>query len=112
MGLFAKGSVVLVSYPFSDLSNAKLRPAVVLAGVSSDDFILCQITTRPYASKRVIELTPQTDPNSGLNFTSYVRPEKLFTGNATIVREQIGILQSSTIEKIISSVIELLRKAD
>jgi len=34
------GSVVLVRFPFSDLSASKLRPAVVLAGVDRDDWIL------------------------------------------------------------------------
>jgi mRNA interferase MazF len=39
------GSVVLVRFPFSDLSATKLRPAVVLAGVDRDDWILSQVTS-------------------------------------------------------------------
>jgi hypothetical protein len=41
------GTVVLVSFPFSDLSHSKLRPAVVTAHVGRDDWILCQITSKP-----------------------------------------------------------------
>jgi len=41
----SKGSVVLVKFPFSDLSSSKLRPAVVLAAAGRDDWILCQITS-------------------------------------------------------------------
>jgi mRNA interferase MazF len=41
----AAGTVVLVPFPFSDLSQAKLRPAVVLADVGRGDWILCQITS-------------------------------------------------------------------
>ena len=44
----AAGTVVLVPFPFSDLSQAKLRPAVVLADVGRGDWILCQITSNPY----------------------------------------------------------------
>jgi len=38
----AAGGVVLVPFPFSDLSEAKLRPAVVLADAGRGDWILCQ----------------------------------------------------------------------
>ena len=34
------GSVVLVPFPFSDLSEAKLRPAIVLADAGRNDWIL------------------------------------------------------------------------
>ena len=50
------GTVVLVRFPFSDLSSFKRRPAVVLADVGRGDFILCQITSNPYADPDAIEL--------------------------------------------------------
>ena len=43
----AAGAVVLVRFPFSDLTSSKLRPAVVLADAGKGDFILCQITSNP-----------------------------------------------------------------
>ena len=51
----AVGSVVLVPFPFSDLSEAKLRPAVALADAGRDDWILCQVTTNPYGDPNAIE---------------------------------------------------------
>ena len=36
----AAGSVVLVPFPFSDLSQAKLRPAIVLADAGHNDWVL------------------------------------------------------------------------
>ena len=53
----AAGTVVLVPFPFSDLSQAKLRPAVVLAEVGREDWILCHITSNPYGDARAILLT-------------------------------------------------------
>ena len=50
------GSVVMVPFPFSDLSRTKLRPAVVLADAGRDDWVLCQITSNPYADLRAVRL--------------------------------------------------------
>jgi mRNA interferase MazF len=50
------GSVVLVPFPFSDLSQSKLRAAIVLASADREDWVLCQVTSRPYGDTRALEL--------------------------------------------------------
>ena len=50
----AAGAIVLVRFPFSDLSQSKLRPAVVLANARHGDWILCQVTSKPYGGARAI----------------------------------------------------------
>ena len=57
MGTPAAGSVVLVPFPFSDLSQSKLRPAVILADAGRGDWILCQVTSRSYADPRAVEIS-------------------------------------------------------
>ncbi|MGH7865787.1 MAG: hypothetical protein ACREQB_12410 [Candidatus Binataceae bacterium] len=66
-------------FPFSDLSQAKLRPAVVLAGAGRGDWILCQVTSKPYADARAIKLEDASFATGSLRVTSYARPGKLFT---------------------------------
>ena len=53
----AAGAVVLVRFPFSDLSQTKLRPAVVLADAGRGDWILCQVTSKSYGDARAVEMT-------------------------------------------------------
>lgn len=109
MGLFAKGSIVLVPYPFSDLSGTKLRPALVLAEVSFNDYVFCQITTKPYGAKHVVPIKPELNPQSGLHALSYLRPEKVFTGNENLILEQIGVLEERTVEEVVDSITAILR---
>ena len=45
MGGFVKGDIVVLNFPFSDLSGTKRRPALVLADLAGNDIILCQITS-------------------------------------------------------------------
>ena len=58
------GAIVLVRFPFSDLSQTKLHPAVVLADASRSDWILCQVTSKPYGDTRTIKLE-DTDFSTG-----------------------------------------------
>lgn len=46
MGKFVKGDIIVLPFPFSNLSSSKRRPALVLADVEGDDIILCQITSK------------------------------------------------------------------
>lgn len=43
------GTVVFVHFPFSNLQQSKLRPAVVIAKTNTDDWVLCQTISRSYA---------------------------------------------------------------
>ena len=108
MGALTAGSIVLVTFPFSDLSNSKLRPAVVLASVDRGDWILCQITSNPYADSHAVQLS-DTDFHSGsLQCVSYVRPGKLFTANATLIRMEVGNLKQVAFKNVLMSVINIL----
>ncbi len=56
MGTPTTGEVVLVPFPFSDLSQSKVRPAVCLADAGRGDWVLCQITSRPYGDPAAVPL--------------------------------------------------------
>jgi len=103
------GSVVLVPFPFSDLSEAKLRPALVLADCGRDDWILCQITSNPYADPRAVTLADADFQADSLRVMSYARPGKLFTANSSLMISQVGNLSQGTLQSIAEAVIDLLR---
>ena len=111
MGTPPKRAIVLVSFPFSDLSQSKLRPAVVLAFAGRDDWILCQVTSKAYNDTQAITLEDDCFVKGSLHLTSYARPGKLFTANSSIIKSHVGVLQEETFETILNAVIKVLRSS-
>ena len=107
----AAGAVVLVPFPFSDLSKSKLRPAVLLAEAGRGDWILCQITSNPYGDSRAITLTSSSFATGSLQKTSYARSAKLFTANRNLMVTQVGKLEVGAFRNIVETVINLLRES-
>ncbi|PIU31154.1 MAG: MazF family transcriptional regulator [Syntrophobacteraceae bacterium CG07_land_8_20_14_0_80_61_8] len=103
------GAVVVVPFPFSNLTLAKPRPAVVLADAGRGDLILCQVTSNPYADPRAVELTEISFAQGSLRITSYARPGKLFTASRELILSQAGVLTAVAFQVIIESVIHILR---
>ena len=103
------GSVVLVRFPFSDLSASKLRPAVVLAGLDRDDWILCQITSNAYADPHAVEITDSDFSSGNLMRTSYARPGKLFSANSSLMQRIAGDLNQPRLTAVVDAVIAILR---
>ncbi|TVR52798.1 MAG: MazF family transcriptional regulator [Spirochaetaceae bacterium] len=103
------GTVVLVTFPFSDLSATKLRPAIVLAAADRDDWILCQVTSAVYSDPRAIEITDSDFAVGSLARRSYARPGKLFSANTSIMRRVVGSLKREKQETVVDAVIAILR---
>lgn len=101
------GSVVSVTFPFSNLKGQKIRPALILAKVEFGNLILCQITSKPYTSKLAICIESENFSKGKLPVVSYVRPDKLFTADATIIKGVIGELSPAIKNKILKNVRKL-----
>src|SRR5262245_33782038 len=104
MGDIIVGDVVVVSFPFSDLSGHKLRPALMLAKAEFNNLILCQITSKPYSSKTAIKIGASDFKSGQLPVVSYVRPDKLFTAEPAIMRRVAGSLAQLPCRRILAQV--------
>lgn len=109
MGPFVKGDVVILPFPFSDLSATKRRPALIIVSLPGDDIILCQITSknRP-ANQFAIAITNADFVSGGLDMDSNVRPERLFTLESRIIEYRAGVLKPDKMQLVISQVISIL----
>ena len=109
MGGFRAGLVVLVRFPFSDLSSSKLRPALVLASAGGTDWVLCQITSNPYSDPSAVPLTAASFAEGGLPRESFARPGKVFTASESIVVRRAGILTTAAHRGVVEAVVRLLQ---
>ena len=109
MAEFVKGDVVVVPFPFSDLSRAKRRPALVLAELVGDDRILCQITSRTLKDRYAIQLDDEDFAEGGLRQESNIRPNRIFTADMHIILYRIGRLRTEKLDEVTKKVIEILR---
>ena len=105
------GEIVLVPFPFSDLSQSKLRPALVLCDVGRGDFVLAQITSKPYGDPDAILVNNADLATGSLRFDSFVRPGKLFTANTSLFVSVVAELHPGKFGSIIDAVIDQFRPA-
>lgn len=105
------GSIVFVPFPFSDLSQSKRRPAVVLAAAERGDWILCQVTSKSYSDARAVELTDSDFEQGTLRIVSYARPAKLFTAHVSLFVSEAGVLTAGSLKRITDEVVSLLRRS-
>jgi len=82
---------------------------MVLAEISRDDFVLCQVTSNPYADPNAVELTDEEFAKGSLKRVSYARPGKLFTANLQLFEGEAGALEEEPRTEIVQQVVRLLR---
>jgi len=106
-----KGDIVLVPFPFTDLSTTKLRPAVVLwVDSTGDDITLCFISsqnlTRLSPNEFVLDASDPDFSNTGLKVTSKVRVTRIATLERRLITRRIGKLGVNQIQQLNSAMLQ------
>ncbi len=109
MERFVKADIVVVSFPFSDLSNSKKRPALVLADLIGDDVILYQITSKNENDIYSIPLISNDFSKGSLRKPSNIRPNRLFTADKNIILKKAGKIESEKYFEVSKKIYELIQ---
>ncbi|MBA2454080.1 MAG: type II toxin-antitoxin system PemK/MazF family toxin [Chloroflexia bacterium] len=100
----AKGDIVLITFPFTDLSGQKVRPALVIGQPDSDDILLAFITSRLNTNNPELELLLEpSNPEflaSGLKVASLIRLSKVATLDRMLVRRRLGSIGPETQQSV------------
>ncbi len=104
MERFVVGDVVVVNFPFSDLSSFKKRPSLILKKIAGEDFILCEITVNSYERSEEVGLKQSDFAEGSLRKDSFVRFSKFFTGDHSIINYKIGKLKEEKLNEILHKI--------
>ena len=89
-------SIILIPFPYTDLSGAKKRPALVVSSAEfnskQDDLICCLITSNPQQSPYSIKINDKDMENGSLEFESRIKPHRIFTINKKLIYKTLGRL--------------------
>ncbi len=110
MERFVKGDIVVVPFPFSDLTLIKRRPAIVIAELEGDDLILCQITSQYVKDRYAISIDDNDFETGALRQESNIRPNRIFTADRHIILYRIGHLKPEKIDQIIKEIIDIIQQ--
>lgn len=110
MEKFMKGEVVVIPFPFSDLSNSKNRPALVVAKPIGEDVLLAQITSKINLNEFSVEITKDDFKKGKLPITSFVKTNKLFSADIKIIKYKAGEITKNKAKEIEEKLIELIKK--
>ncbi len=105
---FVKGDIVVVKYPFSNLTGTKRRPALILRKAYGNDYLLCSITTKTVRNS--IELKLDDCIETTLKVDSYIRPLKIFTAEDSIIYYKAGAVKDYKINEVVSTIVNALNK--
>lgn len=103
-----KGDVVVIPFPFSDLTGSKRRPALVVADWGGDDIMLCQITSQSKRDGLELPLTEADFDNGRLPIASNIRPNKIFTADKRIIRNVAGRISDAKYEEVAEQIFKLI----
>ena len=110
MGKFVKGDVVVVPFPFSDLSASKKRPALVVATLTGDDVILCQITSKAISDSYAVSLSTVDFKTGTLHQDGNIRPNRLFTADSNIILYRAGELTPGKVKEVVAKIVEIVSR--
>ncbi len=102
-----KGDIILINFPFTDLSGIKLRPAIVLLS-NNEDCTVCFVTTQKLHQELTdIELNPSEE--NGIKLPSLIKPNKRATLRIDLAKGKSGSLNLREIDDLNSKLITIFQ---
>ncbi len=100
---YSKGEIILLPYPFTDLTANKVRPAVVVGsdGEKYEDIFVVPLTSKVYNLSES-EFSLENWKESGLNVPTAVKRGCILIDTELIIKK-IGVLSNADLERINNS---------
>ena len=110
--MYDQGEIVVVPFPFSDLSSIKQRPVLILSKNSdnenSEDVITCGITSNIKDSRYSVLIDNSDLTQGSIPKASRIKVDKLFTISQAIIKKKVAKINNKTFEKARSEFFKLI----
>jgi len=110
-----KDRIVLIPFPFDDLSTTKVRPALCMTDPIGDHhhvvlaFISSRVPDKPLNSDVLIDSSDALFPLTGLKVTSNLRLHRLITVSTSLIKRELGSLPPLISKKVSYKLAELFK---
>lgn len=102
-----KRDIILMNAPFTDLSDKKIRPALVLAKIQ-DDFLICFIGSKIKKSSPYDVFIKANETNK-LRVDSMIKCSKIFTLHHTLSKGALGVVSQKIYDAVIQKIIKIIQ---
>jgi mRNA interferase MazF len=98
---YKQGDIILLPYPYTDLSNTKQRPAVIISKDSANKlhYIVAKITSVIRDDKFSFPIAP-TDIDRELKYVSEVRINEVFTVSPSIIIKKFASFRKESLIRL------------
>jgi len=110
MERFVKGDVVVLTFPYTDSSKTKKRPALVIATLKGQNIILAQITTVKRKDEDLIRLTKGDFETGFLKQDSFIMCSIITTAESSTVSYRVGKLKKERIKEVEEKLCEIFMR--
>lgn len=109
--MYEQKDIVLIPFPYSDLTGAKQRPALIISneGINkTEDRICCLITSNQ--PKDGLLIADDCFEDGKLPFKSWVKPQRLFTIHSKIIRKKLCTIKDDFHDGVIKSINNYIKR--
>lgn len=109
--LYKQKDIVLLPFPYSDLTGAKQRPAIIISNETineTEDRICCLITSNH--PKGGLLILDNAFESGSLPFKSWVKPHRIFTIHEKIIIKKLCTIKDSFHDKVISEINNYIKR--
>jgi mRNA interferase MazF len=108
--IYKQGDIVLVPFPFTDLSSSKKRPALIVSpdsfNTSKQDVVLIAITSQIDTNRHTVTLEKEDFVDGGLPKPSMIRIPKMFTMHSALIVKRICGISTPKLEQVLKAIRE------
>ncbi|RNI15673.1 type II toxin-antitoxin system PemK/MazF family toxin [Methanohalophilus sp. RSK] len=107
-GTFRKGDVVVIPFPYTDMSKLKTRPILVVACHRGTNVIVCQITSQMIRNDEyAIQVSSKDFAKGSLPASSLVKTNMIMTLDVDTILAKSGTLSSEKMRQVEEKLIEV-----